>query len=169
MKAYGANDAADWAGAVAGGWIIPLDLVETLAQPIDDTTGEAFIESVKKAAEIASDISEGHSFNGNSLSGNGGLTLLLKQGIQPVLDVKTLAGAFHRDELAIPAEIRVIPDFGNADGDYYAGAGLSEDTGRHWTDAALRPRMALPAQAVSPDAGRERCYAEYEPERQLLR
>ena len=120
VKAYTGSDASDWDGAVAGGWIIPLDLVETLAKPVDDTTGEAFIESVKVAAEIAGDISEGHSFNGNSLSGNGGLTLLLRQGIAPVLDVKTLAGAFHQDKLALPAEIITLPDFGEANSKYYA-------------------------------------------------
>ena len=38
----------------------------------------------------------------------------------PTLKVQTLAGAFHREELAIPAEIVVIPDFGNADADFYA-------------------------------------------------
>lgn len=38
----------------------------------------------------------------------------------PPLKVKTLAGAFHRDELAIPAELVVIPDFGDASSDFYA-------------------------------------------------
>ena len=120
VKSYTASAASDWDDAVAKGYIIPLDLVETLVKPTDEATGEAFIESVKKAAEIASDISEGHSFNGNSLSGNGGLTLFLTQGILPSLDVNTLAGAFHQDKLAIPADIIVLPNFGGADSKYYA-------------------------------------------------
>ena len=120
VKPYTANDAADWDAAVAGGWIIVLELVEVLAKPVDSTTGEAFIESLKTAVEIASDINEGHSLNGNTLAGNTGLTLLVKQGIIPSLDVNTLAGAFHLDKLDPGVEIIPVPDFGDADSKYYA-------------------------------------------------
>ena len=108
--------------AIAGGYLIPLDLVTEIAQPVSDATGEAFIEQVLKDVEVASDFSEGHSLNGNTLGGNpeAGLVLVMKQGIMPSLKVQTLAGAFHKDELALPAEIVVIPDFGDADADYYA-------------------------------------------------
>ena len=108
--------------AIAGGYLIELDLVTALAIPSSDVTGEAFIEQVLKDVEVASDFSEGHSLNGNTLGGNpeAGLVLVMKQGIMPSLKVQTLAGAFHRDELAIPAEIVVIPNFGDADDDFYA-------------------------------------------------
>lgn len=108
--------------AIAGGYLIALDLVTSIAQPTSDVTGEAFIEQVLKDVEIASDFSEGHSLNGNTLGGNpeAGLVLVMKQGIMPSLKVQTLAGAFHREELAIPAEIVVIPNFGDANDDYYA-------------------------------------------------
>ena len=108
--------------AKSGGYVIPLDLVTAIAKPVDDSTGEAFIEQVLKDVEVASDFSEGHSLNGNTLGGNpeAGLVLVMKQGIMPSLKVQTLAGAFHKDELALPAEIVVVPDFGNASGDYYA-------------------------------------------------
>ena len=108
--------------AIAGGYLIALDLVTQIAKPVDDSTGEAFIEQVLKDVEIASDFSEGHSLNGNTLGGNpeAGLVLVMKQGIMPSLKVQTLAGAFHKDELALPAEIVVIPDFGNANSDFYA-------------------------------------------------
>ena len=108
--------------AKSDGYIIPLDLVTSIAKPVDDSTGEAFIEQVLKDVEVASDFSEGHSLNGNTLGGNpeAGLVLVIKQGIMPALKVQTLAGAFHKEELALPAEIVVVPDFGNADSDYYA-------------------------------------------------
>ena len=108
--------------AIAGGYLIELKLVEEIAQPVDSSTGEAFVEQVLKDVEIASDFSEGHSLNGNTLGGNpeAGLVLVMKQGIMPALKVQTLAGAFHREELAIPAEIITIPDFGDADSDLYA-------------------------------------------------
>lgn len=108
--------------AIAGGYLIELKLVTEIAQPVSDVTGEAFIEQILADAEIASDFSEGHSLNGNTLGGNpeAGLVLVMKQGIMPKLKVQTLAGAFNKEELAMPAEIRVIPDFGDADADFYA-------------------------------------------------
>ena len=122
VKPIASTDGLTGTTAIAGGYLIPLDLVKEIAQPVSDVTGEAFIEQVLKDVEIASDFSEGHSLNGNTLGGNpeAGLVLVMKQGIMPTLKVQTLAGAFHREELAIPAEIVTIPDFGNADADFYA-------------------------------------------------
>ena len=110
------------ATAISGGYLIKLDLVTEIAKPVSDVTGEAFIEQVLKDAEVASDFSEGHSLNGNTLGGNpeAGLVLVMKQGIMPSLKVQTLAGAFNKEELALPAEIVVIPSFGDADADLYA-------------------------------------------------
>ena len=108
--------------AISGGYLIELDLVKEIAIPSTDVTGEAFIEQVLKDVEVASDFSEGHSLNGNTLGGNpeAGLVLVMKQGIMPSLKVQTLAGAFNKEELAMPAEVVVIPDFGDADADIYA-------------------------------------------------
>lgn len=108
--------------AISGGYLIEYDLVTPLAIPSSDVTGEAFIEQVQADVEVASDFSEGHSLNGNTLGGNpeAGLVLVMKQGIMPKLKVQTLAGAFNKDELAMPAEIKVIPDFGDADESVYA-------------------------------------------------
>lgn len=108
--------------AISGGYLIKLDLVTEIAMPVSDVTGEAFIEQVLKDVEVASDFSEGHSLNGNTLGGNpeAGLVLVMKQGIMPSLKVQTLAGAFNKEELALPSEIVVIPNFGDANDDYYA-------------------------------------------------
>lgn len=110
------------ATAISGGYLIKLDLVTEIAQPSSDVTGEAFIEQVLKDVEVASDYSEGHSLNGNTLGGNpeAGLVLVVKQGVMPILKVQTLAGAFNKEELAMPAEIVVIPSFGDADADLWA-------------------------------------------------
>ena len=120
VKPYGANDAADWADAIAKGYIVPLDLVTEIAKPVDSTTGDAFVKQIKTDIEAASDVSEGHSLNGNTLGASGGLTLVLRQGILPDLEVETYAGAFNRDDLAMPCEIIVVNDFGGASSDYYA-------------------------------------------------
>ena len=108
--------------AISGGYLIKLDLVTEIAVPVSDVTGEAFIEQVLKDVEVASDFSEGHSLNGNTLGGNpeAGLVLVIKQGIMPSLKVQTLAGAFNKEELALPSSIVVIPDFGDADDDVFA-------------------------------------------------
>lgn len=122
VKPIAVGDSYTGTTAIAAGVLIPLDLVKSIAVPVDDTTGEAFIKQVLGDVEVASDVSEGHSLNGNTLGGNpeAGLVLVIKQGVMPSLKVDTLAGAFHREELAIPAEIVVIPDFGNADSKLYA-------------------------------------------------
>ena len=120
VKAYAANAASNWADAVAKGYIVVLDLITTLAAPTDTTTANAFIKQVKKDVEKANDISEGHSLNGNTIGAVKGLTLILKQGIIPELEVESLAGAFNKADLAVPANIVVVKDFGGADSDYYA-------------------------------------------------
>ena len=115
VKAYTAGDASNFADAVAKGYVIKNDLVQEIAKPVDTSTGEAFVKAVKADVEIASDVSEGHSLNGNTLGANdeAGLVLIMLQGVNPVIDVDVLAGAFHTDKVALPSEIKVIPDFGN--------------------------------------------------------
>ena len=116
VKPIAAGDSLTGATAISGGYLIPYDLVKEIAVPVDTSTGEAFIEQALKDVEVASDVSEGHSLNGNTLGGNpeAGLVLILKQGVMPAVKVQTLAGAFNKDDLAIPAKIIVIPDFGDA-------------------------------------------------------
>lgn len=108
--------------AVDNGFMIKLDLITTIAKPVDTSTGEAFIKQVKGDVEVASDFSEGHSMNGNTLGANpeAGLVLLMLQGVMPSLEVDTFAGAFNKAELALPSTLKVIPDFGNANSNYYA-------------------------------------------------
>ena len=142
VKAIKVSDAlANWAAAVSGGYIIEFSLLTDLAKPVDETTGEAFIQSIKEVVEQASDISEGNSLNGNTLGAVKGLTLIVKQGIMPVLDVKTLAGAFHLDKVALPSKVVVLKDFGNADSKYYAVLMDSRAMRLHRTYAATRENM----------------------------
>lgn len=102
-----------WTKCLSGGYVILLDLVEEVAEVEDTASGEAFIKAVKKDVEISQDISEGHSLNGNTLGASEGLILLVKQGVMPVLDVDVIAGAFHEQKVAVPAEVKVIKDFGS--------------------------------------------------------
>lgn len=120
VKPYPSNGAADWAGAIAAGYIVPLDLVTEIAKPVDTSTGEAFVKQVKADLEAASDVSEGHSLNGNTLGAVEGLTLIVRQGVIPALEVDTYAGAFNRSDLAMPAEIVVVNDMGSASADDFA-------------------------------------------------
>lgn len=120
VKAYTANAATNWADAVAKGYIIVLDLIGTIASPTDTTTANAFIKQIKKDVEKANDISEGHSLNGNTLGASYGLTLIVKQGIIPELEVESFAGAFNKADLAVPANIVTVKDFGTANSNYFA-------------------------------------------------
>lgn len=108
-----ASETNTWAKCLSGGYVILLDLVQEIAIPSDTASGEAFIKAVKNDVEIAQDVSEGHSLNGNCLGASEGLILLIKQGINSVLDVDVLAGAFHEMRVMSPAEIKVIKDFGS--------------------------------------------------------
>ena len=122
VKAIASGSGLTGTTAIAGGYLIESKLVSEVDKPVDTTTGEDFIEAVLDDVEIAEDFSEGHSLNGNTLGGNpeAGLVLVVLQGVKPNLSVKTLAGAFHREELAIPAQMIAVPDFGDADSDVYA-------------------------------------------------
>lgn len=121
VKAYAAAANLAYDAAVNAGYIVNLDLVTTIVKPTDTATGEAFVKQVKTDVEIASDISEGHSLNGNTLGANEGIILAVKQGLLPTLEVDVEAGAFNSDKVAIPAEIIVLPDFGvDSDPNVYA-------------------------------------------------
>ena len=120
VRKYNAEDATSFEDAVNKGYIVTYDLLTTVPAPVDATTGENFIEAVKKDIETASFANEGHSLNGNTIGSEVGLVLLVKKGVMPALQVKTIAGAFHTEELAVPAEIIVVDDFGSYDGNAYA-------------------------------------------------
>ena len=109
-----------WATLVAAGILIEIKFVKTLAKPTDTASGEAFIEEVKKCIEVAKDISEGYSFNGNTIGAERGLALYVKQGIIPNLEVQTLAGAFHLEKMGMGVEAKVVKDFGSTTSKAYA-------------------------------------------------
>ena len=82
-----------------------------VAVPVSDVTGEAFIEQVKKDVEAAGFAHQGGL--ANALIGAApSLTLYIKKGVMPVLQVQTLAGAFNSGELALPCKVKVVDDFG---------------------------------------------------------
>lgn len=83
-----------------------------IAKPISTETGEAFIKKVKDIAEEASfarDITVGEKTI--TLGAAEGLTLYLNKGIMSSLQVDTLAGAFNKEDLAMPVTIKIV-DFG---------------------------------------------------------
>ena len=94
-------------------------LVSAMAKPTDTATGEAFIKKVKELAEIAKDMND-HNLAGHVCGAAPSLKLYVKQGVMPSLDTDTYAGAFQLDKLAMPAEVKTILDFGDADDSIYA-------------------------------------------------
>ena len=93
---------------------IDAGLEETVSVPVDTTTSEAFIKQVKTDVEEASFAGEGRSLAGSVIGATPRLVLYVKKGVMPVVEVDALAGAFHADKLAVPAEIKVVDDFGGA-------------------------------------------------------
>lgn len=87
---------------------------ESIAIPTDAETGEAFIRRIKELCEVASDMND-MNLAGHTCAGAPSLKLYVKQGVIPSLEVDTLAGAFHDEKLAVPAEIKTILDFGDQD------------------------------------------------------
>ena len=120
VKKYAQGDASNFADAVAKGYLIKNLLVTEIAKPVDTDTGEAFVEQIKGDLEIASDLSEGYSLNGNTLGTNENLVLVMLQGIQKVIDVKVMAGAFHEEKVSLPADSVVVKDFGDDNSGAYA-------------------------------------------------
>lgn len=94
-------------------------LVSAMAKPTDTATGEAFIKKVKELVEIAKDMND-HNLAGHTCGAAPSLKLYVKQGVMPSLEVDTMAGAFNEAKLAVPAEVKTILDFGNADASIYA-------------------------------------------------
>ena len=95
------------------------DLVKTVAVPVDAATGEAFIKEVKKAVEDAEDANDCN-LAGHVAAAAPSLRLYVKKGVMPSLDVDTAAGCYNLDKIAIPAETKVVLDFGDANEAIYA-------------------------------------------------
>lgn len=74
--------------------------------------GEAFIK------KVLCDVEEANDMNSNNLAKHvagaaPSLRLYVSKKVMPAIKVDTLAGAFQKEELAIPAEIKTILDFGD--------------------------------------------------------
>lgn len=84
-----------------------------IAKPTDTATGEAFIKAVKACVEVASDMNNGNLAQ-HTAAAAPSLTLYIMQGVMPSIEVDTMAGAFNKAELAIPANVKTVLDFGTA-------------------------------------------------------
>ena len=120
FKAIANTNTNTYAQAIAAGQLVELDLITEIAKPVDTSTSAEFIKQVKHDVEVAQDSNQGHSLNGNCLGVSESLVLIVRQGILPQLEVESYAGAFNREDLAVPAEIITVKDFGSASSDVYA-------------------------------------------------
>ena len=91
-------------------------LVSTKAKPDNTADGEQFIKEVKKCVEIASDMNDSNLAK-HTAAAAPSLTLYIKQGVIPSREVDTMAGAFNKAELAIPAKVKTVLDFGEISGE----------------------------------------------------
>lgn len=104
---------SSFTGAVSGGYISVLGVVEAVVVPNDTASGEVFIKKVKADVEKSERPS-----NANNLAGaiiqpeRSNMLLVLREGVMPSLEVDTMAGAFHRDDLDTGLRQIVVDDFG---------------------------------------------------------
>ena len=89
------------------------NLTTAIAKPVDTATGEAFIKAVKECVEVASDMNAGNLAQ-HTAAAAPSLTLYIMQGVMPSIEVDTMAGAFNKAKLAIPATVKTVLDFGTA-------------------------------------------------------
>lgn len=115
QKAIANTNTKTFAQAVAEGLINPVALVETVSDVVDTTTGEAFIKTVKADVEDSGFAGSKHNLNG-AVQGVAPVTLYMRRGVKPVIDVDTMAGAFNQDKLAFPVNTKIVRDFGDMEG-----------------------------------------------------
>ena len=77
----------------------------------DEDASEKFIRAVLNQIEEASDMNESN-LAGHTVAAAPSLTLYVNKKVMPSVKVKALAGAIHKEELAIPAKIKTVLDFG---------------------------------------------------------
>ena len=123
---------------LASGDVVKLKTIQSISNITDTATGEAFVKQLKTDVEIASDNSQGYSFNGNAVGATEGLVLFVKFGVMPTIDVDVLAGAFQENRVAVPAEIIPLPDFGKDNDDVIAILMDRRAAGLHPTYRAVR-------------------------------
>lgn len=85
----------------------------------DEEASEKFIRAVLNQIEEASDMNESN-LAGHAVAAAPSLTLYVNKKVMPSVKVKALAGAIHKEELAIPAKIKTILDFGKGNDDVVA-------------------------------------------------
>ena len=85
-----------------------------ISAPTDTESGEALIKQLKKDIEAAQFAHMGNCLAGSNclIGGSPELILYMKKGIMPELEVDTFAGAFNRQDLAVPCKIKIVDDFG---------------------------------------------------------
>ena len=96
----------------AGEKAIDAGHTDVLSPVVDATSGENFLKQIKSDIEAAQFPSQ-TCLSGELIGGAPELVLYVKKGVIPALEVTTYAGAFNRGDLAVPARIEIVDDFGD--------------------------------------------------------
>lgn len=91
------------------------EVYKSIDLPTDATKAEALIQQWKDDVENASFAHEGGLAKA-LIGATPSLTLFVKKGVMSGVQVNALAGAFQKEELAIPATIKIVEDFGTITG-----------------------------------------------------
>lgn len=119
----------------------------------DADKGEAWIETIKNAVEDASFAHDETIASGVTafIGAAPSMTLYIKKGVMSALQVKTLAGAFNKDELGLGVKVKVVDDFGNVN----IGEAVGNYVGILVDDRAIRLHPHNSSVRVEPQYGND--------------
>lgn len=105
-KAIASTNTKTIPGLLADGSLVKYNVVTAgWTVPTDEATSKAFVKEVKKLVETSQFANEGNSLAGNTIGAEEGLILILPNGIMPEIETELYAGAFNKDNLAIPCKV----------------------------------------------------------------
>lgn len=145
--------------AIINGTNYPLTDTQKVNVSIADMTNitadelNAFIEKMQSIAELMDSVSQTGMFNNLDfprLTRPEDYVLILRAGIRPQMNVKTLAGAFNRGDLTIPFEVMTLNDFGGIE--HYTDADLTTKAYPVYSDNKLKIQVGWSANQNSSTA-----------------
>lgn len=105
-KAIAATNTDSLATLQSKGFVVKYNIITSEWKiPTDETSCKAFVKEVKKLVETSQFANEGNSIAGNTIGAEEGLILILPNGILPEIETELYAGAFNKDNLAIPCKV----------------------------------------------------------------
>lgn len=97
------------------GYVVDYNVItKGFIAPTTEAECKAFVKEIKKLVEVSQFANEGNSLAGNTIGAEDGLVLILPNGIMPEIETELYAGAFNKDNLAMPCKVVRVDNLGSA-------------------------------------------------------